>query len=141
MTINKPCSDLDSRDLFTNLEESVATLYGQLMVVGKHGRPNMLQETAREFLISGRTYFEFLIYKTMSYGGLSHLSRTGRNKASKELATLFFGKRIRLRRLSIHSILVSPLEIQPLGRNGFLASCLVSEIRSTHLGQNYLCPT
>ena len=101
MTINKPCSDLDSRDLFTNLEESVATLYGQLMVVGKHGRPNMLQETAREFLTSGRTYFEFLIYKTMSYGGLSHLSRTGRNKASKELAAPSFGKRIRLR-LSEH---------------------------------------
>ncbi|ENH75005.1 hypothetical protein FOC1_g10010388 [Fusarium oxysporum f. sp. cubense race 1] len=77
-TINKPYSDLDSRDLFTNLEESVATLYGQLMVVGKHGRPNMLQETAREFLTSGRTYFEFLIYKTMSYIRL-RLSPLGRN--------------------------------------------------------------
>ncbi|KAJ9483956.1 hypothetical protein VN97_g9443 [Penicillium thymicola] len=58
---------LDARDSFPRLEESIAALCGQLVVVDKHGRVNMVHETAREFLIAGGCESEFSIDKTQAH--------------------------------------------------------------------------
>ncbi|KAG5815832.1 hypothetical protein H9Q74_002217 [Fusarium xylarioides] len=58
---------LDIQDTFPNLEESIATLCGQLVIVDKHGRVNMVHETAREFLISVGLESEFSIDVTRAH--------------------------------------------------------------------------
>ncbi|KAJ5189674.1 hypothetical protein N7472_008688 [Penicillium cf. griseofulvum] len=58
---------LDIHDSFPRLEESIATLCGQLVVVDKYGRIKMVHETAREFLVAGRLKSEFSIEKTKAH--------------------------------------------------------------------------
>ncbi|RBA20242.1 hypothetical protein FPRO05_08687 [Fusarium proliferatum] len=58
---------LDIHDSFPNLGESIATLCGQLVVVDKQGRVNMVHETAREFLVSGGSGSEFSIDETQAH--------------------------------------------------------------------------
>ncbi|PCD29344.1 hypothetical protein AU210_011882 [Fusarium oxysporum f. sp. radicis-cucumerinum] len=58
---------LDIHDSFPNLEESIATLCGQLVIVDKQGRVNMVHETAREFLVSGGLESEFSIDVTQAH--------------------------------------------------------------------------
>jgi WD40 repeat protein/pimeloyl-ACP methyl ester carboxylesterase len=58
---------LDIHDSFPNLEESIATLCGQLVIVDKQGRVNMVHETAREFLIAGGLESEFSIDVTQAH--------------------------------------------------------------------------
>ncbi|KAF9765616.1 hypothetical protein IL306_002083 [Fusarium sp. DS 682] len=58
---------LDIHDSFPNLEESITTLCGQLVVVDKHGRVNMVHETAREFLITGGLESEFYINEAQAH--------------------------------------------------------------------------
>ncbi|CAI7629611.1 unnamed protein product [Penicillium glandicola] len=69
---------LDIHDSFPRLEESIAALCGQLVVVDKYGRVKMVHETAREFLVAGGLESEFSIDKTkahtrMAYVCLSYL--------------------------------------------------------------------
>jgi WD40 repeat protein len=54
---------LDINDSFPRLEESIAALCGQLVVVDKSGRVRMVHETAREFLVAGGLDSEFSIEK------------------------------------------------------------------------------
>lgn len=58
---------LDVHDSFPRLEESIAALCGQLVVVDKSGRVKMVHETAREFLMSGGLESEFSIDKTKAH--------------------------------------------------------------------------
>lgn len=50
---------LDMHDSFPRLEESIAALCGQLVIVDKYGRVKMVHETAREFLVAGGLDSEF----------------------------------------------------------------------------------
>ncbi|KAF5636244.1 heterokaryon incompatibility protein het-E-1 [Fusarium tjaetaba] len=58
---------LDIQDTFPNLEESISTLCGQLVIVDKQGRVNMVHETAREFLTSVGLESEFSIDVTQAH--------------------------------------------------------------------------
>ncbi|RBQ65876.1 hypothetical protein FVER14953_10210 [Fusarium verticillioides] len=58
---------LDIQDTFPNLEESISTLCGQLVIVDKQGRVNMVHETAREFLTSLGLESEFSIDVTQAH--------------------------------------------------------------------------
>ncbi|KAF5017592.1 hypothetical protein F66182_10456 [Fusarium sp. NRRL 66182] len=58
---------LDIQDVFPNLEGSIAALCGQLVVVNKHGRVNMVHETAREFLLADGLESEFSIKETEAH--------------------------------------------------------------------------
>ncbi|KAJ6076856.1 hypothetical protein N7499_008837 [Penicillium canescens] len=58
---------LDIHDTFPRLEDSIATLCGQLVVVDKYGKIKMVHETAREFLVAGRLKSEFSIEKTKAH--------------------------------------------------------------------------
>ncbi|KAK1238854.1 hypothetical protein MKX08_005915 [Trichoderma sp. CBMAI-0020] len=58
---------LDIHDSFPRLEESIAALCGQLVVVDKYGRVQMVHETAREFLVLGGLESEFSIDKTKAH--------------------------------------------------------------------------
>lgn len=109
---------LDTHDSFPRLEESITTLCGELVVVDKYGRVNMVHETARQFLVSGGLESEFFVEKTQAHtdgSGVSQLPCRGRNEASEEQPTPSFGtfasSKIRFRRLCIHSILLSSLEV------------------------------
>ncbi|KAK7429330.1 hypothetical protein QQZ08_004142 [Neonectria magnoliae] len=55
--------NLDIEDAFPKLEESIAELCGQLVVVDKFRRLQMVHETAREFLLSDGLKSEFAIKK------------------------------------------------------------------------------
>ncbi|EMT65821.1 Vegetative incompatibility protein HET-E-1 [Fusarium odoratissimum] len=78
---------LDIHDSFPNLEESIATLCGQLVIVDKQGRVNMVHETAREFLVSGGLESEFSIDVTQAHTRMaetgSDLMATCGNKTTK----------------------------------------------------------
>ena len=54
---------LDTHDSFPRLEESIATLCGELVVVDKYGRVRMVHETARQFLVTGGLESEFFVKK------------------------------------------------------------------------------
>jgi hypothetical protein len=58
---------LDIQDTFPNLEESISTLCGQLVIVDKQGRVNMVHETARGFLTSVGLESEFSIDVTQAH--------------------------------------------------------------------------
>ncbi|OBT68035.1 hypothetical protein VE03_01456 [Pseudogymnoascus sp. 23342-1-I1] len=58
---------LDTHDSFPRLEESIATLCGQLVLVDKYGKVKMVHETAREFLVSSKLESEFSIDKTKAH--------------------------------------------------------------------------
>ncbi|CAG8413316.1 unnamed protein product, partial [Penicillium salamii] len=58
---------LDIHDSFPRLEESIAALCGQLVVVDKYGRVKMVHETAREFLVDGELESEFSIDRTKAH--------------------------------------------------------------------------
>ncbi|CAG8902274.1 unnamed protein product [Penicillium egyptiacum] len=58
---------LDIHDSFPRLEESIAALCGQLVVVDKYGKVKMVHETAREFLVDGGFESEFSIEKTEAH--------------------------------------------------------------------------
>ncbi|KAL7892573.1 hypothetical protein HDV63DRAFT_414662 [Trichoderma sp. SZMC 28014] len=58
---------LDIHDSFPRLEESIAALCGQLVVVDKYGRVKMVHETAREFIVAGGLESEFSIEKTKAH--------------------------------------------------------------------------
>lgn len=58
---------LDIQDSFPRLQESIAALCGQLVVVDKYGRVKMVHETAREFLVAGGLESEFSIEKTKAH--------------------------------------------------------------------------
>ncbi|RYP26391.1 hypothetical protein DL767_008053 [Monosporascus sp. MG133] len=58
---------LDIEDSFPRLEESIAALCGQLVVVDKFGRVQMVHETAREFLLSEGLDSEFSIDKSQAH--------------------------------------------------------------------------
>ncbi|RYP42779.1 hypothetical protein DL768_010231 [Monosporascus sp. mg162] len=58
---------LDIEDEFPRLEESIAALCGQLVVVDKFGRVQMVHETAREFLLSEGLDSEFSIDKSQAH--------------------------------------------------------------------------
>ncbi|KGO68203.1 hypothetical protein PITC_038700 [Penicillium italicum] len=58
---------LDIHDSFPKLEESIAALCGQLVVVDKYGRVNMVHETAREFLVAGTFESEFTIERSKAH--------------------------------------------------------------------------
>ncbi|KAL5352746.1 hypothetical protein ACLOAV_002694 [Pseudogymnoascus australis] len=57
----------DTYDSFPRLEESIATLCGQLVVVDKYKKVKMVHETAREFLVASRFKSEFSIEKTKAH--------------------------------------------------------------------------
>ncbi|TLD31118.1 hypothetical protein PspLS_02866 [Pyricularia sp. CBS 133598] len=52
---------LDIRDTFPRFEESITALCGQLVVVDKSGRAQMVHESAREFLLSDISTSEFSV--------------------------------------------------------------------------------
>lgn len=58
---------LDTHDSFPRLEESITTLCGELVVVDKYGRVNMVHETARQFLVTGGLESEFFVEKTQAH--------------------------------------------------------------------------
>jgi WD40 repeat protein len=58
---------LDIEDTFPNLEESIDALCGQLVVVDKFGRVQMVHETAREFLLGDGLDSEFFIEKPKAH--------------------------------------------------------------------------
>ncbi|KAJ4160357.1 hypothetical protein NW754_003482 [Fusarium falciforme] len=64
---------LDIHDSFPRLEESIAALCGQLVVVDKYGRVKMVHETAREFLVAGGLESEFSIEKTKAHTRMAQL--------------------------------------------------------------------
>ncbi|CAF3506030.1 unnamed protein product [Fusarium graminearum] len=90
---------LDIHDSFPNLEESIAALCGQLVVVDKYGRVNMVHETAREFLVAGGLESEFSIEKTKAHTRMAEVClsylvgeemkppRTKRRRSSANLPT------------------------------------------------------
>lgn len=90
---------LDIHDSFPNLEESITALCGQLVVVDKYGRVNMVHETAREFLVAGGLESEFSIEKTKAHTRMAEVClsylvgeemkppRTRRRRSSANLPT------------------------------------------------------
>ncbi|KAJ9143353.1 GPI inositol-deacylase [Pleurostoma richardsiae] len=58
---------LDIQDTFPMLEESIAVLCGQLVVVDTLGKVQMVHETAREFLLSDQLDSEFAIDRTKAH--------------------------------------------------------------------------
>ncbi|KAI6351616.1 hypothetical protein MCOR25_009820 [Pyricularia grisea] len=52
---------LDIKDTFPRLKESIAALCGQLVVIDKSGRAQMVHESAREFVLSDRSISDFYI--------------------------------------------------------------------------------
>ncbi|KAL2822275.1 hypothetical protein BDW59DRAFT_149641 [Aspergillus cavernicola] len=58
---------LDIHDSFPRLEESIAALCGQLVVIDKYGRVKLVHESAREFLLGGGLESEFSIEKTKAH--------------------------------------------------------------------------
>ncbi|KAI1462053.1 WD40 repeat-like protein [Annulohypoxylon moriforme] len=52
---------LDIQDTFAKLDETIAALCGQLVIVDKFGRVQMVHETAREFLLSQGLESEFAV--------------------------------------------------------------------------------
>ncbi|KAL3470521.1 WD40-repeat-containing domain protein [Aspergillus californicus] len=58
---------LDIHDSFPRLEESIAALCGQLVVVDKNGRVKLVHESAREFLVGGGLESEFSIDQTKAH--------------------------------------------------------------------------
>ncbi|CAH0017931.1 unnamed protein product [Clonostachys rhizophaga] len=67
---------LDIHDSFPRLEESIAALCGQLVVVDKYGRVKMVHETAREFLVAGGLESEFSIEKTKAHTRMAQVCLT-----------------------------------------------------------------
>ncbi|KAI1110827.1 WD40-repeat-containing domain protein [Nemania sp. NC0429] len=59
--------NLDIEDVFPNLEESIVALCGQLVVVDKFGKIQMVHETAREFLFTNNLDSEFAIEKRTAH--------------------------------------------------------------------------
>lgn len=90
---------LDIHDSFLNLEESITALCGQLVVVDKYGRVNMVHETAREFLVTGGLESEFSIEQTKAHTRMAEVClaylvgkemkppRTRRRRSSANLPT------------------------------------------------------
>ncbi|CAG7935894.1 unnamed protein product [Penicillium nalgiovense] len=64
---------LDTHDSFPRLEESIATLCGQLVIVDKYGRVSMVHETAREFLVGDGFESEFSIDKTKAHTNMAQV--------------------------------------------------------------------
>ncbi|KAJ5216175.1 uncharacterized protein N7498_002582 [Penicillium cinerascens] len=64
---------LEIHDSFPRLKESIAALCGQLVVVDKYGRVNMVHETAREFLVGDGLESEFSIEKTKAHTRMAHV--------------------------------------------------------------------
>ncbi|KAJ5769205.1 hypothetical protein N7520_003764 [Penicillium odoratum] len=64
---------LEIHDSFPILKESIAALCGQLVVVDKYGRVNMVHETAREFLVADGLDSEFYIEKTKAHTRMAHV--------------------------------------------------------------------
>jgi WD40 repeat protein/pimeloyl-ACP methyl ester carboxylesterase len=64
---------LEIHDSFPRLKESITALCGQLVVVDKYGRVNMVHETAREFLVAGGLESEFSIEKTKAHTRMAHV--------------------------------------------------------------------
>ncbi|KPM35593.1 hypothetical protein AK830_g10990 [Neonectria ditissima] len=58
---------LDIEDEFPNLKESIAALCGELVVLDKFGRLQMVHETAREFLLNDNLQSDFAIDKKKSH--------------------------------------------------------------------------
>lgn len=58
---------LDTHDNFVKLDETIAALRGQLVIVDKLGRVQMVHETAREFLLSDDLKSEFSIQPTQAH--------------------------------------------------------------------------
>ncbi|KAJ5781041.1 hypothetical protein N7457_006201 [Penicillium paradoxum] len=58
---------LEIHDSFPRLEESIAALCGQLVVVDKYERVRMVHETAREFLIAQGQVSEFSVDVTLAH--------------------------------------------------------------------------
>ncbi|KAH6873959.1 hypothetical protein B0T10DRAFT_499546 [Thelonectria olida] len=64
---------LDIEDSFPRLRESITALCGQLVVVDKLGRVQMVHETAREFLLGDRSDSEFSIDKAEAHTRMAHV--------------------------------------------------------------------
>ncbi|KAI3317723.1 WD40 repeat-like protein [Xylariaceae sp. AK1471] len=64
---------LDIDDTFPKLEETIAALCGQLVLVDKFGRVQMVHETAREFLLGEGLDSEFSINKSRAHRRMAQI--------------------------------------------------------------------
>lgn len=64
---------LDTHDSFPRLEQSISALCGQLVVVDKYRRVNMVHETAREFLLTAGLESEFSIERTKAHTRMANV--------------------------------------------------------------------
>jgi FOG: WD40 repeat len=59
--------EIDLRDKIANMKETIRTLCGQLLVIDKQERVQMVHETAREFLLDTQLVSEFAVDETQAH--------------------------------------------------------------------------
>ena len=64
------------REDITRLDESIKALCGQLVIIDKSGRVQMIHKTARDFLLSGEVESEFWVRKTDTHTQLARACLT-----------------------------------------------------------------
>lgn len=64
------------REDITRLDESLRALCGQLVIIDKSGRVQMIHETARDFMLSGEVESEFCVRKTDAHTQLARACLT-----------------------------------------------------------------
>ncbi|KAI1366621.1 WD40 repeat-like protein [Xylaria arbuscula] len=131
---------LDVDDTFPNLAQSIDALCGQLVVIDKFGRVQMIHETAREFLLSDESDSEFSLKKTQAHTRMARMKppRTSRRRfpASTLTTRSDFAQYVHTS-YSYHLSKADPREIQLFGLvDQFFKSNVLSWIEAISLSQD-----
>ncbi|KAK4198284.1 hypothetical protein QBC40DRAFT_331593 [Triangularia verruculosa] len=70
------CLEIQLKDKFPRLQDTIATLCGQLVTVDKHQRVQVIHETAREFLLDGNLNSELAINRLQAHTDIARVCLT-----------------------------------------------------------------
>lgn len=129
---------IDIQDVFPRLEESIVSLCGHLVVVDKFRKVQMVDETAREFLLNNKSNPEFTLDQVSAHTRMAEVCLTYFLEGGNELEAFeepapspreHDGDKVRICRLCAHRVLIPHLQGESHGYRAFETRRIIPQVQ------------